>query len=583
MTASQLKFDLASLRAGYRDGSLTPAAVVREAWQRIRESGERPVWIHLIPEEESIARAEALGPFREDVALYGIPFAIKDNIDLAGVPTTAGCPDYEYTPSASAPVVSRLMAAGAIPMGKTNLDQFATGLVGVRSPYGACSSVFDDRYISGGSSSGSAVAVASELVSFSLGTDTAGSGRVPAAFNGIVGLKPTRGAISTCGVVPACRTLDCVSIFTANCADAAAVFAAAKGFDCSDAWSRKAGQSKTWSSAEFRFGVPPDKWLRFFGDGLAEAAFRRAVERMENLGGTKVTIDYDLFHEAAELLYSGPWVAERMAAIRNFYTDHSGALHPVTARIIGGAGAFSAVDTFDAIYKLAEIRRASEREWRRMDFMLLPTAGTHYTHAEVEAEPIATNTNLGYYTNFVNLLDLAAIAVPAGTRDGRMPFGVSLIAPAWSEPALVETAARFGGESIETLYCPAGYVPLAVCGAHLTGEPLNYQLVQAGAFLIESSRTAPEYRFYALRGTIPAKPGLALSHAGGAAIEVEVWAVPETNFGAFVAAVPPPLGIGTCTLESGRQVKAFICEPYALSEADEITHLGSWRAFKRTK
>ncbi len=581
MNASALKFDLASLRSGYRSGSFTPADVLRDAYRRIEEYGKHPVWIHLIPAEESIARAEALGPFREDLPLYGVPFAMKDNIDLAGVPTTAGCPDYTYTPAESATVVSRLMAAGAIPLGKTNLDQFATGLVGVRSPYGACSSVFDPRYISGGSSSGSAVAVAAELVSFSLGTDTAGSGRVPAAFNGIVGFKPTRGAVSARGVVPACRTLDCVSIFTASCADAASVLAVAQGFDCADPWSRPAGQSKAWPLKQFRFGVPADKSLRFFGDGLAEAAFHRAVDRLGSLGGIRVPIDYGLFHEAADLLYSGPWVAERFAAIREFLTAHPGALHPVTARIIGGASAISAADTFDAIYKLAEIRRATEREWDRMDFMLLPTAGTHYTHAEVEAEPIASNTNLGYYTNFVNLLDLAAIAVPAGTRGGRMSFGISLIGPAWSDAALMETAALFCGEQPAEPYCPNGYVPLAVCGAHLRGEPLNHQLTDAGAFLIEACRTAPEYRFYALRGTTPAKPGLARSGAGGASIEVEVWAVPEATFGRFVAAVPPPLGIGTCTLESGRNVKSFICEPYALDEADEIKHLASWRAFRR--
>jgi allophanate hydrolase len=275
-------------------------------------------------------------------------------------------------------------------------------------------------------------------------------------------------------------------------------------------------------------------------------------------------------------------VAERFAAIREFITAHPETLHPVTGRIIEGAKSISAADTFEAIYRLAEIRRATEREWDRMDFMLLPTAGTHYTHAEVRAEPIAANSNLGYYTNFVNLLDLAAIAVPAGTRDGRMPFGVQLIGPAWSENALLGTAARFCGDAFGESYCPAGYVPLAVCGAHLRGEPLNHQLTEAGAFLIESTHTSREYRLYALRGTVPAKPGLALSHAGGATIEVEVWAVPENKFGPFVAAIPPPLGIGNCTLESGRSVKSFICEPHALSDAEEITHLGSWRVFRRT-
>jgi allophanate hydrolase len=579
-----MKFDLSSLRAAYREGRLTPVDVIREAWKRIRERGERPVWIHLIPEDESIQRAEALGPFQENLPLYGIPFAIKDNIDLAGVPTTAGCPAYAYTPQQMATVVARLMAAGAIPLGKTNLDQFATGLVGTRSPYGACSSVFDERYISGGSSSGSAVSVAAGLVSFSLGTDTAGSGRVPAAFNGIVGLKAARGALSTMGVVPACRTLDCVSIFATNCADAALVFETANAFDPGDPYSRPKGQRKSWPASGFRFGVPSGEWLRFFGDDEAASAFQHAVKCMEALGGIRSSVDYRPFHDAAQLLYSGPWVAERFAAIQTFLAAHDEpeAMHPVTARIIKGAGTISVTDAFLAMYKLAELRRASEREWLQMDFMLLPTAPRHFTHAEVEAEPVSTNTNLGYYTNFVNLLDLAAVAVPAGMRADGLPFGVSLIGPAWSEEALLETASALQGSgSYKRSYCPAGYVPLAVCGAHLNGQPLNHQLTEAGAFLIEACRTSPDYRFYALRGTVPAKPGLAYSPTGGGLIEVEVWAVPESTFGTFVAAVPPPLGIGTCTLESGRKVKSFICEPYALADAEEITELGSWRAYRR--
>jgi allophanate hydrolase len=576
-----MTFDLPSLRDGYRHGAFTPADVVREVWKRIRERGERPIWIHLAPEQESIGRAQALGPFREDLPLFGVPFALKDNIDLAGAPTTAGCPDYACTAEESATVITHLVQAGAIPIGKTNLDQFATGLVGTRSPYGACSSVFSDRYISGGSSSGSAVAVAAGLVSFSLGTDTAGSGRVPAAFNGIVGLKPTRGALSTRGVVPACRTLDCVSIFALTCADAAQILGIAAAYDPADPYSRPTGQQTSWPATGFHFGVPADVDLRFFGDEHSAAAFQKAVACMEANGGIRVAMNYSLFNDAAQLLYSGPWVAERLAAIKTFLAEHPNSLHPVTARIIKGATAISATDTFEAIYKLAEIRRATETEWQQMDFMLLPTAGTHYTHAEVEADPLATNTNLGYYTNFVNLLDLAGVAVPAGTRGGGMPFGVTLIGPAWSEEALLQTADLLQKSSAPKPYCPAGYVPLAVCGAHLAGEPLNYQLEDAGAFLIEACRTSPEYKFYALRGTVPAKPGLAYAPEGGGAIEVEVWAVPESTFGKFVTAVPPPLGIGTCTLESGRKVKSFICEPYALNDAEEITELASWRVFRR--
>lgn len=579
-----MNLTISRLSAAYRAGEVSPAQVIRETYRRIRERGERPVWIHVVPEEESISLAERLGDYRSDLPLYGIPFAIKDNIDLAGAPTTAGCPEFAYTPSRSATVVQKLMDAGAIPIGKTNLDQFATGLVGVRSPYGGCSSVFDERYVSGGSSSGSAFAVAAELVSFALGTDTAGSGRVPAAFNGIVGLKATRGALSTAGVVPACRTLDCVSIFAADCADADRVFRVARGADPADAYSRAAGQSRAWPASGFRFGVPAATKLEFFGDDSARFRFVEAIERLAALGGEVVEIDYSPFLETARMLYSGPWVAERLAAIHEFAARHAEALHPVTAKIILGASSLSAVDVFSGMYKLEALRRAAERESPRMDFLLLPTAGAAYTHEEIAEEPVRRNTELGYYTNFVNLLDLAAVAVPAGFRANGMPFGVSLIGPAWSDSALLATAGRLHSSYSEARvpespYCPEGYIPLAVCGAHLSGQPLNHQLTNAGAFLIEATLTSPEYRLFALRGTIPAKPGLLYKPGHGAAIEVEVWAVPQTSFGAFVAAVPPPLAIGTCTLENGRRVKSFVCEPIGFSDALDITYLGGWRAF----
>jgi allophanate hydrolase len=534
---------------------------IRETYRQIRAMGERPVWIHVIREEETIARAAALDP---KLPLYGMTFAIKDNIDLAGVPTTAGCPDYAYTPTKSADVVERLMAAGAVPIGKTNLDQFATGLVGTRSPYGACSSVFDKKYISGGSSSGSAVAVASGLVDFSLGTDTAGSGRVPASFNNLIGLKPTKGAISNEGVVPACRTLDCVSIFTKEPADAGRVLQAAR---------QRTGPKKAWPAKGFRFGVPSPEWLRFFGDESAPALYAAAIAKLESQGGVKVEFDYAPFNETANLLYSGPWVAERLAAIGDF----SGEMYPVTEKIIRGAKSISAVNAFEGFYKLADLAVRADAEWKRMDFMLLPTAGAAYTHEQIAAEPIALNTNLGYYTNFVNLLDLAALAVPAGMRSNGIPFGVTLIGPAWSDEALLATATG------EAPYCPEGYVPLAVCGAHLSGMPLNHQLTSAGAFLIEGTKTAATYRMYALKGTVPPKPGLFFNPEGGASIEVEVWAVPDRGFGPFVAAIPSPLAIGACTLAGGRKVKSFVCEPYALTEAEEITHLGGWREYIRQK
>ncbi len=579
-------FDIQSLQEGYRAGLFEPADLVREVYRRIRERGERPVWIHLLAEKDAIARAQALEHYREDLPLYGIPFAIKDNIDLAGVPTTAACPAYAYTPTKSATVVERLIAAGAIPIGKTNLDQFATGLVGTRSPYGACSSVFDETYISGGSSSGSAVAVAAGLVAFALGTDTAGSGRVPAAFNELVGLKPTRGLLSTVGVVPACRTLDCVSIFARTGADANAVFACALGFDSADPYSRPQGQQVAWPNSGFRFGVPAAEFLDFFGDDSAPALFEEAARRLEQLGGVRAEIDYRPFQRATSLLYSGPWVAERLSAIRAFAANRPDTLHPVTAEIVLKAATITATDAFESMYLLAQLKRDAEAEWARMDFMLLPTAGASYTHAQVQAEPFALNTNLGYYTNFVNLMDLAAVAVPAGKRSSGMPFGVTVIGPAWSDNALLLIADQlhrsYGVAEaglLQAPYCPSGYVPLAVCGAHLSGQPLNHQLTDLGAFLIESCRTSSNYRLYALRRTVPPKPGLVFSRDGGAGIEIEVWAVPEALFGKFAAAVPRPLAIGSCVLDSGRQVKSFLCEPWALAGADEITHLGGWRKY----
>ena len=533
-----------------------------------------PVWISMVPRAGT---SEKTGP------LAGMTFAIKDNIDLAGLPTTAGCPAYAYQPERSATVVERLINAGAIPIGKTNLDQFATGLVGTRTPYGACSSVFDKRYISGGSSSGSAVAVALGMVDFSLGTDTAGSGRVPAAFNNIVGLKPTRGLLSTAGVVPACRSLDCVSTFAKDCGLARRVWEVARGFDAEDPFSRVIGAGQDaapWVGGGFRFGVPSREQLEFFGDVEAERLYSKALEDLEKLGGERIEIDYSIFRAAGALLYSGPWVAERLAVIRGFMDAHAEEMDPVVREIISGARRYSAVDAFEAEYKLRELRRRSEAEWRRIDVMVLPTTGTIYTHEEVAAEPIKLNTNLGYYTNFVNLLDLAAVAVPAGFRTNGLPFGISFLGPVFSDEALLSLA-DFYHRGV-ALGAPAGCVAVAVVGAHLSGQPLNWQLTERGARLMKASRTGPGYRLYALEGTVPAKPGLVRDPGFvGEGIEVEVWAVPEDRFGGFVAAVPPPLGIGSATLDNGEVVKCFICEAYAVEGAEEITRFGGWRNYLR--
>ncbi len=586
-----MKLTIHALRALYNSGEAKPSDVIAEVYDRIgRET--QPVWISLTPREAALARAHELenDPAAVTLPLYGIPFAIKDNIDFAGVPTTAGCPAYAYVPERSATVVERLLAAGAILVGKTNLDQFATGLVGTRSPYGACSSVYDARYISGGSSSGSAVAVASELVSFSLGTDTAGSGRIPAAFNNLVGLKPSRGLLSAAGVIPACRSLDCVSIFAANCTDAQIVWTAAKGSDPGDPYSRVPGTgdgAAPWVGGSFRFGVPAPNQLEFFGDQEAARLFGTAVERLEQLGGTRVEIDFSIFRAVAALLYSGPWVAERLAAIHTFFESHSAEMNPVVAGIIGGARRYSAVDAFDAEYRLRALRKGSEREWQRMDVLVVPSAPTIYTHEEIASDPVRLNTNLGFYTNFVNLLDQAAVATPGGFRADGLPFGITFIGPAFTDEALLALADRYhrshtevAGPTTNLGSCPPGCIAVAVVGAHLSGQPLNWQLTQRRARLLKTTKTPAGYRLYALPGTHPPKPGLVREEGfQGSGIEVEVWAVPEDEFGGFVAGVPAPLGIGNATLEDGSTVKCFICEPYALGDATEITHFGGWRAF----
>jgi allophanate hydrolase len=530
---------------------------------------ERPVWISGVPARKA-----------SDGALQGLSFAIKDNIDYAGVPTTAGCPAYAYTPSKSAFVVDALEKAGAVAIGKTNLDQFATGLVGVRSPYGACSSVFHTDYVSGGSSSGSAVAVATKQVDFALGTDTAGSGRVPAAFNNLIGLKPTRGLLSCSGVVPACRSLDCVSIFTRDVATARRVFSAAAVYDPADAFSRRfAPTGFPWSSGTFRFGYLREEQRQFFGDTEAARLYSQSLDQLQRIGGQPVAIDYAPFQEAAQLLYAGPWVAERRAILGAFLTQHEADIHPTVHRIISGADRFSAVDAFLASYKLMEARRRTEATWQEIDLLALPTTGTIYKIAAVEADPIQLNTNLGYYTNFVNLLDLAAIAVPAGFRPNGLPFGITLMAPAMSDTALLDVAARYQGEA-PALTVPPGCVALSVVGAHLTGMPLNHELTSRGARLLQTTRTAPPYQLFHLADTKPPKPGLRRTpDFAGPGIIVEVWAIPTEAFGSFVANVPAPMGIGMLELADGSWVKGFLCEAYALETARNITHFKGWRAY----
>ena len=602
-----MNFEIQVLGPLLASESVSAADVVAEAQKRIQAAGTRPIFIELFPKERVaafVSAAEVRRARGERLPLFGIPFAIKDNIDLAGVPTTAACPAFAYIPEKSAPCVQRLIDAGAIPLGKTNLDQFATGLVGTRSPFGACASVFDPRYVSGGSSSGSGVAVAKGLVSFALGTDTAGSGRVPAAFNNVVGVKPTRGLVSTRGVVPACRSLDCVSVFAGSVADTELVLDVLAAFDPDDPFSRELPATGTDRYPSLFAGGPPPPVKRLGVprelEGMTpeyERLFALAMKNAAALGVECVPVDVDPLLEAALLLYGGPWVAERYAAVGEFIASHPDDVHPVVRDIVLGGVAVAGADVFRGRYRLAELVRRAAPSLEAIDALLLPTTPFHPTIEAVLAEPVEQNALLGRFTNFLNLMDLAAVAVPAGfTREG-LPFGVTVVGPAFSDRRLLGFAellhralpATIGNTGVPL--APPNERPtsvrgaqrdvlLAVAGAHLTGLPLNGELTSRGATLVGTAKTAPEYRFYALAGTSPAKPGLVRSPGfSGPGIEVELWVLGRDAFGAFVAGVPAPMVIGNVTLEDGRVVKSFLCEPYALEGSEEITSFGGFRAF----
>ncbi|MSP74655.1 MAG: allophanate hydrolase [Rhodospirillaceae bacterium] len=591
MTAP-LDLGVHALRDAYRSGKLDVRQVVEEVLQRIAVAGDDKVWISRAPDAALRAQAAALDARRgeiEKLPLYGVPFAVKDNIDVAGLATTAACPGYAYEPQISAEVVKRLVDAGAIVIGKTNLDQFATGLVGVRSPYGVPRNPFDASFIPGGSSSGSAVAVSSGLVSFSLGTDTAGSGRVPAGFNNIVGLKPTPGLFSNAGVVPACASLDCVSVFALSCADADAVL----GVAC-------APQATPAIGKTFRFGVP--KPLEFFGDEAYAALYAEAVEKLKALGGTAVEFDYSPFRDAAQLLYAGPWVAERTAAVGAFIegAGDEAKVWPTTRQIVVGGRKYSAVDAFEGQYRLAELKKRAAAEMQGLDFLALPTAGTVYRLADLEREPVLYNSHLGHYTNFVNFFGLSGLALPFGFRPDGLPFGITLIAGAFAERTLLAFGARWQravplplGKTASRLPAPAhdpvvaeDRVSIAVVGAHMSGLPLNGQLTELGGRQESAGKTAPIYRFYALPGGPPHRPGMIRVtdgvEGGGGAIDLEVWSLPADKVGAFVAKIPAPLGLGTVTLADGSGVLGFLCETYAVATARDITSLGGWRAYVKS-
>jgi allophanate hydrolase len=534
--------------------------------------------------------------------LAGMTFAVKDNIDVANHVTTAGCKEFAFEAKTSATVVSKLMQAGAALVGKTNLDQFACGLNGTRSPFGACENAFDAVFISGGSSSGSAVAVATGQVDFALGTDTAGSGRVPAALNNIVGLKPSRGLLSCAGVLPASQSIDCISIFARTVETAVKVLAAAHGLDKNDPFSRVLPLEIKQAKVSFTFGVP--NRLEFFGDQASERAFHSAIKLMESLGGKATYFNYAPLAKAASALYESAFVSERYQAIREFFDAQAQAVFDPVRKIIAQGKNYSAADLFAVQTELASANIYKNELMADVDFLLLPTTPTTYTIAQMQADPITLNRNLGYYTNFVNLLDMAAISVPAGFKAPKLPFGITLVGPAGSDLTLAQYAQNYMqasdithlGALALTLPTPMGILDLwqsntapsqdrklvAVVGAHLSGMPLNSQLVERGAVLKKQDRTAAEYELYALPNTSPPKPGLKHVGSGGTAISIEIWEMTMHDFGSFVSLIPSPLGIGTLKLEDGNSVQGFICEPKALENATNISAFGGWRNYLKS-
>ena len=605
---------ISGLLTAYREGALTPAQVFASFTTVGPVISDDPAWIHRAPAAFIQAQLDALaGQSPDTLPLFGIPFGVKDNIDVAGLPTTAACPAFAYLPEQSATTVQRLMKAGAIVVGKTNLDQFATGLVGARSPYGIPTSTFSAEHVSGGSSSGSAVVVARGEVPFALGTDTAGSGRVPAGFNNLVGVKPTPGLVPTGGVVPACKSLDCVSIFALTASDAARVLAVMEGPQAGEPVFNTVTLQAPRLPARLRVGVPVAP--TFFGDADYASAFERAQAQWADLRDVDgqpwpvelVPVDLAPFTAVARLLYDGPWVAERYAAISTFIESQADEINPVVRGIIESAHQHDAVSAFKGQYRLRELAQVTLPTWQHIDVLMVPTAPTMPTLASVQADPVARNSQLGTYTNFVNLLGLAALALPSGFTATGLPFGITLIAPGGSDAALLDLGAQWQqalargttltlghGLSVPTdaeLSWPCGVqaaaaptLLLSVVGAHLSGMPLHWQLTERGARLVASTRTSPRYQLFALPGTVPPKPGLVrlasdADPAEGHAIAVEVYALPQASIGSFLAMIPPPLGLGSVELENGTWVKGFICEPCGLQGADNISSHGGWRAY----
>lgn len=569
-----------AIREAYGAGRLTPRQLVHELLAR-SEAVENPaIWIHRLSLEELepyLIRLETADPGL--MPLYGIPFVIKDNIDLAGVPTTAACLAYAYRPEVSAPVVQRLIDAGAIPLGKTNLDQFATGLVGVRSPYGVPRNPYAPDRVPGGSSSGSAVALSEGIASFSLGTDTAGSGRVPAAFNRLWGVKPSRGRLSTSGVVPACRTLDCVSIFALNAADAQSVLAVAEGYDAADAYAQPTLDRPLPASG--KIGIPQSGQLSFFGDAGYAAAWEVSLEALRVRGAELVEIDFAPFLHAARLLYEGPWVAERTTALKEFLDSNAEDFYPTTRSILSGGLERSACEVFAAVYRLAELKRTADEVWSDVSAIVTPTAGGFPTLADLAADPIGPNSQLGYYTNFMNLLDLCAVATPAADAATGLPFGITWIAPRDTDRALLGLAAFFMGESraVTGVSDDRNRLSLLLFGAHMRGLPLNPQVLALGATFLGEVQTAPAYKMVYLPEPAPHRPGILRMDTGGSSIMAEEWSFPRSALGDFLATIQQPLGLGQIELADGRKVHGFLCEAVAAGAAADISCSGGWRAY----
>ncbi|WP_411828046.1 allophanate hydrolase [Luteolibacter sp. AS25] len=561
--------------------------VLREVWEAIRDVDDDGIFISKMSWEAVLAQLEGVD---KSAPLYGVPYVAKDNIDVAGLPTTAACPEFSYDPEESATVVELLRGAGAVCFGKTNLDQFATGLVGVRTPYPVPKNPFDENYLPGGSSCGSAVAVSRGLVPFSLGTDTAGSGRVPAAFNELVGLKATRGYLSTKGLVDACKSLDCISVFANSCGDADLVYQVTAKQDREEAWSREVVPFSKRIGGEFRFGVPRAEDLKFFGWEEAGDLFRGAVERFEELGGTPVEVSLEPFMAAARLLYEGPWVTERFVAIKDFLKEKPESVFPVTRGIIEGGEAPLASSLFEAQYKMADCKRLADQAMEGLAFVITPTTPRNYTVDEVAAEPVKLNSILGTYTNFMNLLDYCAVALPAGRYDGRLPWGVTIFAQAGMDRGLLEIGARYEGlngrDAGGDFTGAFDEVQVAVCGAHLDGMALNWQLRDRGASLDFVCRTADCYRMYLVPegGGLPERPALIRVGDGeGVGIEVEVWSMTRAAFGDFVSKIPGPLGIGKVLLKNGNEVSGFIAEPRAAIRARDLSEFRGWRGYLDSK